>query len=165
MSAHTAVCELVAGVARSACGGHIGEGAVAVVPQQRFALSHFPSAAQHQDVHAAVVVVIGLNHVQPAQLAVEPCCGGPVCEGAVAVVAEVVHRPATVEIGRDDVEAAAAEIVDDDASRRRDDVQAGLRSHVAEAPDVLRGREGCRAESDTRAEPCQDIGRASCRRD
>ena len=166
MSAHAAVCVLVAGFAKSACSGHIGEGAVAVVPQQRLALGHFPPAAQHQDVLAAVVVVIGLHHVQPAQLAVEPCRGGPFGERAIAVVAEVVHRAATVEVGRDDVEApVAGEIVDDDASRRRDDVQAGLRSHVAEAPDVFRRTRTLPAESDRRAEPRPDTGRGSCRPD
>ncbi len=127
---------------QSACRRHIGEGAVAVVPQQRLALGHLPPAAQHQDVLAAVVVVVGLNHVQPAQLAVEPRCGRPFGERAVAVVAEVVQRTATVEVGRDDVEApVAGEIVDDDASRRRDDIETGLRSHVAETPDVFGGRE------------------------
>ena len=111
-------------------------------PQKRLALGHFPPATQHQDVLAAIVVVIGLDHVQPAQLAVEPRCGRPLGERAIAVVAEVVQRPATVKIGRDHIKApGAGEIVNDDASRRRHDIQTCLRSYIAETPDIFRGRE------------------------
>src|SRR5579885_2201621 len=46
--------------------GHIGEGAVAVISQQRAADRVFPSSTEHQDIHATVVVVIRLDDVQPA---------------------------------------------------------------------------------------------------
>src|SRR6185295_3283771 len=76
---------------------------------------------------------------------VESRRGRPFGERAIAVVAEVVHGAATVEVGCDDIEATAAgEIVDDDASGGRDDVQAGLRGHIAEPSDLFRGRESCR---------------------
>ena len=144
-SAHAAVCEAVAGSAQPACRGHVGEGAVAIVPQQRVALGQLPPAAQHEDVLAAVVVVVGLNQVQPAQLTVEPGCGRSLGERAIPVVAEVVQGSATVEVGGDDVVApGAGEIIDDDTSGRGYDIQAGLRSHVAETPDVFRRHERCR---------------------
>jgi hypothetical protein len=57
---------------QSARHGNVGERAIAVVPQQRLALWHLPSSAQQQNVLAAVVVVVGLHHIQPAQLTIEP---------------------------------------------------------------------------------------------
>ena len=71
MSVHTAVCVLVAGFARP-----LATVTSVNVPSQLFRSSDlrcgdFPPAAQHQDVHAAVVVVVGLHDVQPAQLVAE----------------------------------------------------------------------------------------------
>ena len=48
--------------------GNVGKCSVTVVTQKRFAHGEFPCAAQYEQIHASVVVVIGLNHVQPAQL-------------------------------------------------------------------------------------------------
>src|SRR5207245_10022928 len=46
----------------------VRKGSVAIVPQKRFAHGEFPGAAQDEDVHTAVVLVIGLDHVQSPQL-------------------------------------------------------------------------------------------------
>src|SRR5688572_3556645 len=58
---------------QSARDRHVGKGAVAVVAQQRLALRHLPPAAQHQNVEMAVVVVVGLQDVQAAELIAQPC--------------------------------------------------------------------------------------------
>src|SRR5262245_57739811 len=53
------------------------------------------------------------------------------------------HGTATIEVGRDDVEAPrAGKVVHDDAAGGRDDVEASLRGHVAEASDVFARFEG-----------------------
>ncbi len=127
---------------QAALGGDVGERPVAVVPQQRLALRHFPAAAQNQNVFAAVVVVVGLQDVQAAELVGEARRLRPFRESAVAVVAEIVERPAAVKIRRDDVEAAGTgEIVDDHAAGGREDVQTRLGRHIGEAADVLGGGE------------------------
>ena len=61
---------------------HVGERAVAVVAEQRLALRRLPPAAQHEHVLAAVVVVVGLQQVQPAELARQPGARAPRRESA-----------------------------------------------------------------------------------
>jgi hypothetical protein len=58
--------------------GDVGERPVAVVAQQRLPLRRFPAATQHQDVEMAVVVVVGLDDVQPAKLRGQPRLRRPI---------------------------------------------------------------------------------------
>ena len=76
-----------------------------------------PGAAQDVDVEVAVVVVVGLHQVEPAEEAGEPRLGGALDEPAVAVVAEVARARAVSKVGGDEVEVAVAvEVVDDHAA-------------------------------------------------
>ena len=71
---------------------HVGERASTVVPQQRVRVPAFrtqPRAAQDQQVHVAVVVVVGLDHVQTAVQSEQTGFGGAFGERAVPVVSEV----------------------------------------------------------------------------
>ena len=118
--------------------GDVGEGPVAVVAQQRLALRQLPSATQHQDVETAVVVVVGLQDVQPAELVTQPGLRRPLGEAPIRIVVKKVHGRAAVEARRHDVEpSVVVEIVDDQASRRREGLQPGPRSHVDETPHIF----------------------------
>src|SRR4029077_12926983 len=68
--------------------GHIGEGAIAIISEQRLALRRLPSATQHKNVGTAIVVVVSLDHVQPAQLVRQTGLGGLLGERAVSIVVE-----------------------------------------------------------------------------
>ena len=70
ISAQTAVCVCGGGFGQSGSGGYIGESSVAIIPQQRFALGKLPRAAQNQNVGASVIVVVGLDQVESAELSV-----------------------------------------------------------------------------------------------
>ena len=72
--------------------GDVEEPAAALVAQQRAGLPaarRQPGAAQDEDVEIAVVVVVGLHHVEAADEPVEPGFLGAFGERAVAVVVEV----------------------------------------------------------------------------
>ena len=56
-----------------------------------------PGAARDEDVHAAVVVVVGLDADQPAELVGQAGRLGAVLEGAVALVAVEGHGLGGVE--------------------------------------------------------------------
>ena len=69
----------------------VGEGAVAVVPQQRIrlvAVLSEPCPPHHKDVNIAVVVDVGVIKVQPAGDADQTGAVGSVIEGSVAPVEE-----------------------------------------------------------------------------
>ena len=101
---------------------------------------NLPAAAQHQDVHAAVIVVIGLNHVEPAELVARPACAAAIRERAVAVVVKVVQRRAHVVARGDDVQQAVViEVVHDHSAGHGKEIQPGCGSHVDETADVLLG--------------------------
>ena len=161
MSVQTAVCVLVAGRRQAAGGGDVGERAVAVVAQQRLALRQLPAAAQHQDVEAAVVVVVGLHDVQAAELIGQAGLRRPLGERAVAVAAEELHRLAAVEARRHDVEpAVVVEVVDDHAAGR---------ARTSRARRAARRRRSGRRPPPTRSAAAESAARAarwpdSCRR-
>ena len=116
----------------------VGERAVAVVAQQRLALGDHPRAAQGEDVEAAVVVVVGLHDVQPAELCGQAVGRREIDEPARGVAPEVVHRTAAVAVGRHQlVSTVAVEVVDDDAAGRAHQVKARLGRDVRKAPHVL----------------------------
>src|SRR5262249_17893406 len=98
-------CRLGAGgFTQAARDGDIGESPVAIFPQQRFPLVKLIGSTQHQDVKAAVIVVIGLQNVQAARLIRESGFAGLVDKCSVAVVVKKMHRAATFETGRNHVE-------------------------------------------------------------
>ena len=76
--------------------GDVGEGSIAVVAQQRLSLAGLPASAQHQNIHAAIVVIIGLHHIEAAHLLGQPRLLAVVAECAVAVVVEIMHGRAQV---------------------------------------------------------------------
>ena len=78
-----------------------------------------PCAAQHEHVDMAVVVVIGLHHVQSAHFADQPRFRRPFGERAVAIVAEEAKLIAQAH-GRDHQVkiSIVIEVVHDDAARQ-----------------------------------------------
>ena len=126
----------------------ISEDAVAVVAKQRFPLCRFPATAQHQDIQAAVIVVIGLDDVEPAQLGGQPRLRAAVAKRAVPVVVEEMHGRAKIPVGGDDVEQTVViEVVDDQAAGFREDgVESGARRRVGKAANVFRGCESRRRQ-------------------
>src|SRR5438876_1613128 len=76
--------------------GNIGERAVAVVPQKRAAHGIAPAASQNMDVQPAVIVVIGLEKVEPSQLTCESGLSTSIREAPITVVMVVVHRLAVI---------------------------------------------------------------------
>ena len=69
----------------------VGKGAVAVIAQQRGrkpALVMKPGAAQNERIDTAVIVVIGLDHIESTQYPLEAGGLGLAGEGSIALVAE-----------------------------------------------------------------------------
>jgi hypothetical protein len=120
--------------------GHVDEGAVAVVAQQRVGMAPTvlqPGAAQHEDVQVAVVVVVRVHHVQAAVEPAKTGLGRAVGEGAVALVPEVAHLAAGVPGRGHDVQVAVVvHVVDDRAAAEVERVQPHLRSDVLEPREV-----------------------------
>jgi hypothetical protein len=76
--------------------------------------------------------------VEAAELAGQPRLRGALDERAVPGAAEELHRPAAVEVRREDVQApVVVEVVDDDAAGRREGVDTRGGRHVHEAAHVL----------------------------
>jgi len=71
---------------------NIGESAVAVISQKRLTYRKLPGAAQNQQIHTTVIVIVGLNHVQSAQLLGQSSFAGTVSEGTVTIVMKIVKR-------------------------------------------------------------------------
>src|SRR6185369_14157712 len=102
-----------------------------------------PPAAQHQRVHPAVVVVVGLDEVQAARLAQQAGGGGAVLEGAVAPVVEQPHLVVEADGRGHEVEVpVVVEVVEDGAAGEAQHVQAGGAGHVGEAGQRGLGGEG-----------------------
>ena len=149
--------------------GHVGERAVAVVVQQRVGMPPVaaePAAAQDQDVGGAVVVVVGLDEVEPAVEAVESGLLAAVAERAVAVAGEVAQTALRVG-GRDDRCRARRRR----RSRRRHAAGTGRAAltpgcgrDVGEAREAARRRRRSRAGCGTPAARRPGTRRWSCRR-
>ena len=112
----------------------VGEDA-AIVAQQRVGEGlDEPAAAEDEDVRVAVVVVVGVDEVEPAQEALEPRLGRPVDEAARAIALEVAEGVQQAAGRRHHVrQAVAVEVIDDGAPGERDRVQTHPRGHVLEA--------------------------------
>ena len=73
--------------------GDVFKGAVAVVAQQGVGMLTFgsePGPAQDEDIGKTIVVEVGMTAVQTAEKSGQPGGFGAICEGAVAIVVEVV---------------------------------------------------------------------------
>jgi len=110
--------------------GHVRERAVPIVLQQGERLPSqdaLPAAAQHQHVGETIVVVIGLQDVQPAQFSRQARFLGALRECAVAIVPEETQRTAPIHRRTHDVEqtvpvkilrdAAAGQVIHGDTGR------------------------------------------------
>ena len=128
------------GLGEAGGGGDVREAALAVVAQQGVAdaaVGSQPAAAQDEDVGIAVVVVVGVHHVEAAQLTVEAGFPGTVDEAALAVVVEEAQGRAGIDGGSDHVEVAVAiEVVHQGAAGGVKDLQAGMVGDVREGADV-----------------------------
>src|SRR5947209_16920480 len=67
----------------------VAESAVTIIPQQRKTFRQLPATPQNQDIDAAIVVVVSLRDIQPAELIRQSRLDTLVDETAVAVVVEV----------------------------------------------------------------------------
>ena len=116
---------------------HVGEAGSAVVSQQRVgvaARSAEPPATQNEHVEVAVVVVVGVLHVEPAEESAQTRLRGAIGEASVGIVVEEAHAAARVPRRGEDVEVAVAvEVVDDRAAAEVDRAQAELLRDVDEA--------------------------------
>src|SRR5687768_9419359 len=91
----------------------------------------------------SVVVVIGLQDVQPAELFCQPGSGRLLGKGGVSIAAEEPEPLATVDARSDDVETAiVVEVVDDHAAGRRNRNEPGTRSDIMKTSDLF-GRREC----------------------
>ena len=114
--------------------GHVREGPVVVVAQQRVAHRILPAAAVHVDVEPAVVVVVGVRDVDAARLVEDARPLGDVLEPAVARIVVDAQRVAGPQAGDDDVEAAVVvEVVDDGPACAGAQRQATIVRDVGEA--------------------------------
>lgn len=125
--------------------GRVLEGAVAAVVQERHGVVAEvapPAAAQDEEVRVAVVVEVGEDEVQAAELAGEAGAGGPVGKGTVAIVVEEVHGVERAGGGGHDVEeAVAVEVFDRGTAGVGGEVDAGVRGVVEELAEVGIGTE------------------------
>ena len=96
--------------------GHVFKGAVAAIVQEAegvLAELAPPCAAKHDEVWVAVIVVVGENGIQAANLVRQAGCLCVVAEGTVAVVMEEVHCAQRIAGAGHDVEQAVAiEVLD-----------------------------------------------------
>src|SRR5205085_305984 len=107
--------------------------AIAVVAQERWPHGRIePRAAHDENVHEAIVVVIGLDTVEAAaDLAKQTRFLGAIFKSAVPLVAKVSHRLGRIEGGDDDVEQAdVAKVLHDGAAGLVEAVDACLRTEV-----------------------------------
>ena len=99
-----------------------------------------PGPARDEDVHAAVVVVVGLVADQPAELVGHAGRLGPVLEGAIPLVAVDAMRLGRVERGDGQVEqAVVVEVLHDRAAGLVEAVDPHQVPDVAELADVELG--------------------------
>ena len=125
--------------------GDIGEGAVAVVPQEGIGDApelHEPGAPQDPDVGAAVVVVVGLHQVEAAVESDESGLAGAFLETSGACVAEEAQRTVETPAGSDDVEqAVVVEVLDDGTAAEVIDIDARRPGDVRESRHRVFGSE------------------------
>src|SRR6266568_907730 len=123
--------------------GHIGEGAIAVVAQQRAgnpALFVEPSSALDPNVKEPVVIIVGLLDVQPAGQPQETSLGSTLGEVAIAIVMEVAELALQV-VGRNHHvdESVIIEIIQDAAPGQSIYVKTQGSGHIGEPWQVVLG--------------------------
>ena len=118
--------------------GHIGERAVTVVAQQRKGHRYLPTSAQHEDVHAAIVVVVSLDYVRAGGYLGESRGFAAVGERAVSIVMEIKQVPTyVVARGHYVEEPAILEVFNDDPARHLESVQPRVVGHVHKTANAL----------------------------
>src|SRR5438552_292782 len=90
---------LKCGFRQTSLAGHVGEGAVPIVSQQRISDRQFPRPAHHEEVEETIIVIVGLYDVQSTELVGKPGLRSPVGEGSVAIVVEIAQRRTRIEAG------------------------------------------------------------------
>ena len=120
-----------------------------------------PRAAGNEDVDAAVVVVVGLEHVQAADDPGETRFLRPPRETAVAVVVEVLDLIGDAHVRDQQIEGAVVvEVLEDEAAGRAELGEASILGDFGEAADVGAGVE--RLGSDQPS--LRDLGRITAQR-
>ncbi len=132
--------------------GHVGECSVAVVPQQRVGvLSLFlqPGAAENENVRVAVVVVVGVHHVQPAEEPRQPGPVGSIRKRTVPVVAEETGLAGRIVRRGHDVEVVVVvKVIDDRPATQVECLQPQFRADVDEPREVDLRLEGLRRDQE-----------------
>ena len=135
--------------------GNVGKRSVTVVTQERFAHGEFPRPAQYEQVHASVVVVIGLNQVQPAQLTGQSRLRRVVRKCTVSIVVKESQRLAHVVAGHHNVQQAVIlEIVYNHAARHRSEIQSRCGRYIRELPEIFPARKNGRRDQILVRHPC-----------
>src|SRR5206468_1947590 len=118
--------------------GDIGEGAVAVVAQEaRPDRPRRPCPAADENVKVAVVVIVGLDAVQPAELLAQARLVGDILEGAVSLVAVENNRLRRIPGTGDEIEVAVViEVVHDRAAAAVEAIDPDEVANIAELADV-----------------------------
>ncbi len=102
-------------------------------------MRRLPAATQHKNVGTAVVIVVGLDYVQPAQLVRQAGLGGLLGKNAVSIVVEELHRRARVEARLDHVQAAVVlEVIHNNPPGHRERVKPSGGRDIRKAPNVFR---------------------------
>ena len=116
----------------------VAECAVAVVPQQRRPdRIRKPGAPRDEEIHAAVVVVVGLDAGLASELVRQPGRLGAVLEGAVARVAVEGHVLGGVKSGHREIEqSVVVEIFHDRTAGHVEAIDAHEVADVSELADV-----------------------------
>ena len=132
--------------------------AVAVVPQQTLPDRRVePRAPRDEEIHASVIVEIGLDQVLAAQLLEQPGLLGPLLERAVALVSVESHGHRGIKGRRGEIEQAVViEVFHDRAAGHVESVDLGQMADVTELADVEFGFEEM---IDRDQEPGIDLGR------
>src|SRR5439155_7862670 len=69
--------------------GYVGEGPVAIVPQQGFSDWKGPPAPHHVDIQPAVVVVVRLDEIEASKLVRQPGLDGSIRESSIPVIVQI----------------------------------------------------------------------------
>ena len=97
-----------------------------------------PGATQHQDIDAAIVVVVGLHDIESADDALQSGPLGHPGKCPVAVVVEVLELIADAHVRDHEVEmAVVVEVFQDDTTRSSKFVDASGDCDIAELTDVV----------------------------
>ena len=127
---------------------HVAESARSVVAQQRVRIRPSdvfePSPPHDEHVYVAVIVVVGLNHVQAAEEAGQTSLFRPVHEMA-AKIPEVPHLSLWTPVRDQHVKPAiAVKVIRDYTAAEADGCKSHLGGHVPKRPCVCFGREALR---------------------